>query len=243
MRLKAWWVCVVPEAYSAWLRLVGFAVGLWLLCSPALSIGAEDGVVTPVAVPASPAGDVARLEYRLTKTTRDEALAYWQASGARVLGRGYLALGSGSGVDNTAQAMDRDVELIDVAGIDFEGIGTARFIFNRGVLYGIQADLASIVNKRSNAVLNYAPADIKAVEAGLRAKYGKPQTLNSIFSGGDGKKPDILVWKVRGDTLTLVSNSLMASLRWVNKATETEVQKRRKEVCKTFNTPDRIICW
>lgn len=201
------------------------------------TVAAENEVPTEEAKPA-----VVPIEYRLTRTTRDEAVAYWQASGARLIGRGYLALGSGSGVDNVAKAVDRDVELIDVSGVDFEGMNAARFVFNRGVLYSIQVDMASLLNQRSAVVMQYSAEEIEAVEKRLRSKYGKPQQVNSILSGR-GKKPDILIWKVDGNTLTFVSNSLNANVRLTHPGTEAEVRKRRKEVCKAFNTRDRIVCW
>lgn len=185
---------------------------------------------------------VVPLEYRLARTTREEAVAYWQASGASLIGRGYLALGTGSGGDNLAKALDRDVELVDVSGVDFEGMNTARFIFNKGVLYGIQADMASLLNQRSPVMMKYSAEEIDTVEKRLRSKYGKPRQINSILTG-IGKKPDILIWKLGGSTLSFVSNSMNATVRLIHEKTEADVQKRRKEVCKEFNTRDRIICW
>ena len=67
--------------------------------------------------------------YRLGRTTLEEARAYWAQNGMKIVGAGHLALGGGSGMDGAARVSAEKVLLVDVSGIDFEGISNARFGF------------------------------------------------------------------------------------------------------------------
>ncbi len=84
---------------------------------------------------------VTQMSYLPGHTQAEEIFRYWQEHQVQVIARGYLALGSGSGVDNGSKAYDKNVELIDVTGVDFEGLHTARSMFYKGVLYCVQSRL------------------------------------------------------------------------------------------------------
>lgn len=181
------------------------------------------------------------MTYRLAKTTLEEALQYWQESDATILAHGNLAVGAGSGSDNRGLAFDKDVDLIDVKDIEFEGLNTARFMFYKGVLYGIQVRLQEGLFKE-NQSLNVSAEALDAFRKGLMKKYGNPnESLRSFFSSG--KKPDILIWHLMENRLIFTVNDARASLAFINKKIEKAVEQNRKEVCKRFNTKDRRICW
>jgi hypothetical protein len=118
---------------------------------------AQDG--GPTAQSAAPnAGFV----YRLGHTTLDEARAYWSQNGMKIVGAGHLALGGGSGMDGAGRVSAEKVLLVDVSGVDFEGISNARFGFYDNTLYRIQATLTPISLKGSNTT-HYTDEQMKAL--------------------------------------------------------------------------------
>ena len=72
--------------------------------------------------------------YRLGRTKLDEARAYWSQNGMKIVGSGHLALGGGSGMDGAGRVAAEKVLLVDVSGVDFEGISNARFGFYNNTL-------------------------------------------------------------------------------------------------------------
>ena len=60
---------------------------------------------------------------------------------------------------------------------------------------------------------------------------------------GSADSPDIIVWKVDGNSLRLVLNVMNAGLSLVDEKTEAAVREYRKQYCKTVNTKGHIICW
>src|SRR5579864_7894182 len=99
--------------------------------------------------------------YRLGHTTLDEARAYWSQNGMKIVGAGHLALGGGSGMDRAGRVSTEKVLLVDVSGVDFEGISNARFGFYGNTLYRIQATLTPILLKGSTAT-SYTDEQMKA---------------------------------------------------------------------------------
>jgi hypothetical protein len=177
------------------------------------------------------------------KTTLAEAIQFWQERGMLILGRGHLALGSGSGVDNASEAFDKDVDLIDVDGVDFEGISLARFLFFKGSLYGIQSKLTSPLFKDKQVQrLNFNSEKLDELRKNLLKKYGKPQETSRTFMA-TGKKPDVFVWHLNGNRLVFSFGEAGASLVLMNQKIANAVEAHRKEVCKSFNTKERRICW
>ncbi len=182
------------------------------------------------------------ISYVPGQTQAETIFAYWQTQQVKILGRGYLALGSGSGLDNVSKAYDKNVELIDVTGVDFEGLQTARFLFHKGVLFGVQSRLKTPFKDKKPQDLNLTADELDALEKTLIKKYGKPNNSQRSLAA-DGKKPDILSWNLKDNRLIFSANSLAASLILTNPAIEKEIEKNRKNVCKEFNTKEKIICW
>jgi hypothetical protein len=180
--------------------------------------------------------------YRLSQTTRAEADAYWARSGAVISGQGHLALGGGSGIDNVSTAFAPNVDLVDVSGTDFEGIGVARYGFFEGTLYTIQTKLL-VPPPQAPAKpnrLSYSIEDVDNVMKKLISKYGKANKT----SGAPGKTPDTLIWNI-GDNRLIFSRYTNggASLILDNQKMDAKVKEYVKAVCKTYNTKDRIVCW
>ena len=135
--------------------------------------------------------------YVLGKTKLPDAVAYWRASGAKILGAGHLALGTGSGVDGLSKTSADKVTLVDVTGIDFEGIASARFGFYDKERYVIQARLVpGLLDSKSN--VNYDKEQLASLEKRLRQKYGPPkQQLRSLAAKGRDS-PDVFIWNIDG---------------------------------------------
>jgi hypothetical protein len=184
----------------------------------------------------------APFNYVLGQTTLPEAVSYWRASGAHILRAGHLALGTGKGIDGVSKTSADKVMLVDVAGIDFEGITSARFGFFEEKLYRIQAMLRpGLLNAKTD--LTYDKGQLTTLEARLRQKYGQPiQQERSLFVKKN-EGADLLTWTVNGGSLRLVSNLVNGSLILTNDATEASIHKYVKEYCKTVNTPGHIVCW
>jgi hypothetical protein len=180
--------------------------------------------------------------YVLGRTTLAEAVSYWRASGAHVLRAGHMALGTGKGMEGVSKTTAEKVLLVDTAGIDFEGITSARFGFYEEKLYRIQARLRpGLLDAKTD--VTYDEEQMKALEARLRHEYGNPnEQLRSPFIK-KGDKPDVLTWKVDGNSLHFVSNLATGSLVLTNEETEARIRDYVKEYCKTVNTKGHIICW
>jgi hypothetical protein len=206
---------------------------LFAVCAPTWS---QD------AAPASNApATIAEPLYLPAKTTLEEAEAYWKQSGKTITGRGFMALGSGSGADGLGKAFDKNAEILDVQGINFEGIDEARFVFYKGSLYAVQATMMSQYHV-GKPRRQYTEQESNAIKDGLLKKYGKPtESLRSVSA--KAKKPDVFVWQLQGNKLVFTSNENIASLFYMSPKIEAEMQRNRKEVCKEFNTPGRAICW
>jgi hypothetical protein len=181
-------------------------------------------------------------EYALGRTTLSEARDHWRASGAQILRAGHLALGTGSGIDGRSQTSAEKVLLVDMAGIDFEGITSARFCFYDEKLYRIQASLRPGLLQAKRDLL-YDQEQLRALESRLRQKYGRPaeEHRSPFIKKTDG--PDVLLWKVDGNSLQFVSNLVNGGLVLTNEPTEVSIKKYVKEYCKTVNTKERIVCW
>ena len=189
--------------------------------------------------PAPPPG--APFAYRLGQTTLDAARAYWSQSGVKILRSGRLALGGGKGVDGAARVSADKVLLVDVSGVDFEGLPAARFGFYEDRLYRIQASLASPLNAAASA--SYTPEQIKALGAQLRKKYGAPSAQVSTLYADKKSGPDVLVWTLPDGKLTLTNNPINGSLIFSNEKMEADIKAYVKAYCKTVNTKDKITCW
>jgi len=184
----------------------------------------------------------AAFRYVLGQTTLSEAMNYWRASGAHVLRAGHLALGTGSGMDGVGKTSAEKVVLADIAGIDFEGITSARFAFYEQKLYRIQALLRpGLLNAKTD--ITYDDAQLTALEGRLRREYGPPGEQRRSLFVKKSDAPDVLSWKVDGNSLRFVSNPVNGSLILSNEETEASIRKYVKEYCKTVNTPGHIICW
>jgi hypothetical protein len=207
---------------------------LGLIATPAL---AQSGSDAPAGAQGPP------FAYTLLQTTLDEARQYWSQNGVHVLGAGHLAVGSGSGMDGLGKVSVDKVLLVDVAGVDFEGVTSARFGFYENKLYRIQAKLKPGLQRSNKAGLDYSADQLKELETRLRQKYGNPNEMQHTLYADKGQKNDLLVWRIDGNKLTFVSNTLDASLVLSNERTEAEIKKYIKEYCKTVNTQGHIVCW
>ena len=197
---------------------------------------AQDHVVVPGQAAQAP------FSYALGKTKLSEAVDHWRASGAKILRAGHLALGSGSGADGLSKTSADKVVLVDVDGIDFEGIENARFGFYEQTLYLIQATLSpGPLNQKTE--LKYDKEQLASLEKSLRQKYGRPnEELRSMYVS-KSDSPDVIIWDVDGNSLRFVSNAMNASLSLSNEQTEAKIREYRKQLCKTINTKGHITCW
>lgn len=140
------------------------------------------------------------------QSTLDDAVARWTEAGAVVTGKGYAAIGAGSGIDGfSGQAAER-VLLIDIESTDLEGPRPARFSFFDGVLYAIHVVLKPVVSgNRSNAQQLTEP-ELLAFEQRLRDKYGRPdQSLRDMVAG---KKPNVFIWNIGNNALMFTTLTL-----------------------------------
>jgi len=213
-----------------------------LLCT--LSLAFTAACVSAQSVSALPASEAAapavNFSYVPGKTTEQQAMEYWQQSGAQVLGKGHLALGTGQGLDNVSQAYHKDVVLMDVQGVDFEGLPKARFVFYKGTLYSIQVRLRTLLRKGETQP--YTDEQVAQLRRRLEIKHGQPrERKKTLFA--DGKEPDLLIWHLGGSTMRLQLSSMNTILVYGDPKIEQQVKKSIPSVCKEFNTKERIICW
>jgi hypothetical protein len=180
--------------------------------------------------------------YRLGHTTLDEARAYWSQKGMKVLGAGHLALGGGSGMDGAGRVSAQKVLLVDVSGVDFEGISNARFGFYDNTLYRIQAMLTPISLKGSS-VKSYTDEEIKELGIALRKKYGAPSREQRTMLADKKSGNDVLIWNLPTGKLTLTAIAINGSLILSDEKMEADVKTYIKDYCKSINTPGHIVCW
>jgi hypothetical protein len=212
----------------------------WVLVLSVLCVQDVLALSDPPAPPVN-TDNPAPFQYVLGRTTLSEAVSYWRASGARILRSGHLALGTGSGLDGVGKTSADKVVLVDLAGIDFEGIPSARFGFYEERLYLIQATLKpGLLSSKTD--LAYDTEQMKALEQRLRKEYGRPLEQRSGLMK-KSEPADVLSWNVGGNSLRFVSNPLNGSLVLTNEQTQANIRRYVKEYCKTVNTPGHIICW
>ena len=152
--------------------------------------------------------------YRLGHTTLDEARAYWSQNGM----------------------------LVDVSGVDFEGISNARFGFYDNTLYRIQATLTPISLKGSTAK-SYTDEQMKSLGIALRKKYGAPSREQRTLLADKKSGNDVLIWNLPTGKLTLTAIAINGSLILSDEKMEADVRTYIKDYCKSINTPGHIVCW
>lgn len=183
-----------------------------------------------IALPAH-ADPCAASAFTVSKTTLAEARETWSACDARILSEGNLAIGGGSGKDGMSRVGLKQVLLVTVEGVDFEGLPIARYAFVDEVLYAVTAELQTIVNQDSPFKL-LTKDELAEFQKTLNRKYGKPRGLMDLFGGVD-KKPNIFIWDMRANELVFTKNTLQGSqLILQNKALAKKVQAYKKSECK-----------
>jgi hypothetical protein len=211
-----------------------------LLLAAGLAAGSQ-GFAQDVPAAAPATVPRAAFAYQLGQTTLDAARDYWSRNGVKVLRSGHMALGTGSGIDGLGKVSAEKVLLVDVSGVDFEGLSTARFGFFENKLYRIQASLASPLNRASSA--NLTDEQIKALGVKLRKKYGATSEEHRSLYASKTSGNDVLVWKLPDGKLTLTANPLGGALILSNEKMEADIKAYVKAYCKTINTPGHITCW
>jgi hypothetical protein len=179
--------------------------------------------------------------YQLGQTTLEAARAYWSQNGMKIVGAGHMALGSGRGIDGLGKLSADKVLLVDVAGVDFEGLPTARFGFYEDRLYRIQASLTQLLSNGASAE-NYTDEQVQALGDRLRAKYGAPSAEHRTLLA-DASGNDVLIWRLPEGTLTLTTNPLNRSLILSSAKMEADIKAYVKAYCKAINTKTRTSCW
>ena len=217
-----------------------------LLLGTALLTAALAGTTSSMAQDGGPSGQSAApnasFVYRLGHTTLDEARTYWSQNGVKIVGAGHLALGGGSGMDGAGRVSAEKVMLVDVSGVDFEGISDARFGFYDNTLYRIQATLTPISLKGSSTT-RYTDEQMKALGTALRKKYGAPSREQRTLFADKKSGNDVLIWNLPGGKLTLMAIAINGSLILSNEKMEADVKTYVKDYCKSINTPGHIVCW
>jgi hypothetical protein len=217
------------------LHLTVLLAAAMLSARPALA--AEGEVATER--PATPA---AARTLTVGKTTLENAEAAWHEGSARLRQKGHLAIGFGSGADALGTIGLEQVLLVDVEGVDFEGFKAARYGFVDGVLYSVQVSLGLDLSKqKSVASQELSKAELDALEARLRNEHGKPTREGRDLLAG--KRPNILVWRVGQEELTL-ARSIHTFLRLENPALVKKVLEYRKAACRQHDHGRKIKeCW
>lgn len=220
--------------------------GASLLLGTALLTAALAGTTSNLAQDGGPtaqsAAPHAGFVYRLGHTTLDEARAYWSQNGMKIVGAGHLVLGGGRGMDGAGRVSAEKVLLVDVSGVDFEGISDARFGFYDNTLYRIQATLTPISLKGSSTK-RYTDEQMKDLGAALRKKYGAPSREQRTLFADKKSGNDVLIWNLPGGKLTLTAIAINGSLILSDEKMEAEVKTYVKDYCKSINTPGHIVCW
>ena len=154
----------------------------------------------------------------------------WAARDASVFSEGHLAIGGGSGVDGLSQVGLEQVLLVTVAGVEFEALPVARYAFVDEVLYAISAQLRKNYSKEKSPFKELSDEELVQLELSLTRKYGKPRKLRDM---GAGKKPNIFIWDLRENELSLTAGGLSGyNLTLRNKALTKKVDAYKKTECK-----------
>ena len=198
---------------------------------------AEEGGSTAQSAPPK-----VEIVYRLGQTTLDEARAYWSQNGIKILGAGHMALGGGSGMDGAGRVSAEKVLLVDVSGVDFEGISNARFGFYDNTLYRIQATLTPI-SRKGSTTRSYTDEEMKSLGVALRKKYGAPSREQRTMFANKKSGNDVLIWNLPTGKLTLTAIAINGSLILSDEKLEADVRTYIKDYCKSINTPGHIVCW
>jgi hypothetical protein len=198
---------------------------------------AQDGVSTAQSAPSH-----MDFVYRLGHTTLDEARAYWSQNGMKIVGAGHLALGGGSGMDGAGKVSAEKVLLVDVSGVDFEGISNARFGFYDNTLYRIQAALTPI-SRKGSTTRSYTDEEMKALSIVLRKKYGAPSREQRTMLADKKSGNDVLIWNLPTGKLTLTAIAINGSLILSDEKMEADVRTYIKGYCKSINAPGHVVCW
>ncbi len=203
-----------------------------------------------MAPQSSPAGSTASsvsapFKYQLGQTTLESARAYWSQNGMQILQEGNLSLGTGSGMDGGGAGYGvaaEKVVLVDVSGVDFEGVSMVRFAFYDGKLYRIQASLTTDpLTGQVNA--GYTQDQMNALIAKLKKEYGAPsEAYHTVYAERKSEK-DLMIWLRGNDKLVLASNMLSGALSLRNDRMDSEVQSYVKAYCRTINTKKLRTCW
>lgn len=191
-----------------------------------------------IALPAY-ADACAASAFSVSKTTLAEAREAWSACNATILSEGNLAIGGGSGKDGMSRVGLKQVLLVTVEGVDFEGLPVARYAFVDEVLYAVTADLQTIVSGDSPFKL-LTNDELAQFQQALNRKYGKPRGEMDLFGFAD-KKPNIFIWDKQGNVMVFTKKSVRGSqLILQNKALAKKVEAYKKSECKLhrFN-PDK----
>jgi len=236
----ACWHKLAPCARSSCMNGTSLLLGTALL-SAAL-VGTISNLAKDGGSAAQSAAPNVDFVYRLGQTTLDEARAYWSQNGMKIVGAGHLALGGGSGMDGAGRVSAEKVLLVDVSGVDFEGISNARFGFFDNTLYRIQATLTPISLKGSTAT-SYTDEQMKALGIALRKKYGAPSREQRTLLADKKLGNDVLIWNLPTGKLTLTAIAINGSLILSDEKMEADVRTYIKDYCKSINTPGHIICW
>lgn len=166
----------------------------------------------------------------VSKTSLAEARDMWATRNATVFSEGHLAIGGGSGVDGLSQVGLEQVLLVTVTGVDFEALPVARYAFVDEVLYAISAQLRNGYSKDKYPFKELDDEELSQLENSLTSKYGKPRALRDM---GAGKKPNILIWDMKENELSLTKGGLSGyNLTFRNKALTKKVHAYKKIECK-----------
>lgn len=192
----------------------------------ALVVGmAWSGITLPAYADPCSASD-----FTVSKTTLADARETWSACNASILSEGNLAIGGGSGKDGWSKVGLKQVLLVTVEGVDFEGLPIARYAFVDEVLYAIAADLHAIPARESPFKL-LTDEELAQFQKTLTRTHGKPRALMDLFGFGD-KKPNVFIWNMQGNELVLTKNPVRAQLILQNKALAKKVEAYKKSECK-----------
>jgi hypothetical protein len=205
-------------------------------------VGATSNLTQDAGSTAQSAAPNVDFVYRLGHTTLGEARAYWSQNGMKIVGAGHMALGGGSGMDRAGRISAEKVLLVDVSGVDFEGISNVRFGFYDNTLYRIQATLTPISLKGSTA-RSYTDEQMKALGIALRKKYGAPSREQRTLFADKKSGNDLLIWNLPTGKLTLTAVAINGSLILSDEKLEADVRTYIKDYCKSINTPGHIVCW
>lgn len=213
-------------------------IALTLAPSAALSQTAGKDAKTPDAstkplraVPPVPCG------FTLGKTTLAEAEARWAALGAKEARRGQVAIGPGSGLDETAKLSSDRLLLVDVEQVDFEGKRAARFIFFDGVLFTAQTELQNLLKPAYDTFPRLSDKEVQTLEAQLRNKYGPPSETHQHHTTG---KPNILIWR-SGDNVLVLTRMVLgtgSALSYSNSPLLKKANQHKQDVCRKVPA-----CW